>query len=617
MPDWSYQTVFRPLLFRLEAERSRDLTLVVMGRLAQLPLGPQLIELMGDMRPAPRLQTTRAGITFPSPVGLEAGLDPGLLGVRPLSQFGFGYIEVGPVTVEPVTGPAVRREVNLESIWYPGPPVNPGVHEMLRRLERTRSQVPVGVRIADTPAGARAIMTLLAPHAAFFTVEQWDDRLVAEAPRPVFVVARPGVDFSLPPGAAGVMISGGVAAPDGGYLEGPPARAASLELLHSLRERFGEDLPIIAGGGIHEPADALAFLDAGASMVHIHSGLVYSGPGLPKRINEAVAHRSQSAEETSLTAVQREELGKARGRGWQGALLMAWGIFVGGSIATWIALTRVVLPYDLAFVGLTRDQLIAINPRLLHFMEHDRISLSGTMGASALLYLFLAWYPWRRGEHWARPAYLIPATVGFLAFFLFPGYGYLEPLHAVFYLLLLPFFAMALFMRQQGEPAALPTSLHNDRVWRMGQWGQLLWIVLAAGGTVAGITIQTIGVTSVFVPEDLAFMGTTAEALRAVPRLVPLIAHDRVGFGTALTCNGITVLLMSLWGYRRGARWLWWAFALAGIPSYVGAFGTHIGVGYTDLWHLTPPLVGLVVLIAALICSYPYLMEKDPHRIVR
>ena len=43
-------------------------------------------------------------------------------------------------------------------------------------------------------------------------------------------------------------------------------------------------------GGIHEPEDALRIREAGADLVAIDSGLVYSGPGLCKRINEAMLH---------------------------------------------------------------------------------------------------------------------------------------------------------------------------------------------------------------------------------------------------------------------------------------------------------------------------------------
>ncbi|HLN61306.1 MAG TPA: hypothetical protein VK464_07090, partial [Symbiobacteriaceae bacterium] len=533
-----------------------------------------------------------------------------------------------------------RRVEQEEAIWQPGTLSSLGVTEWARRLARHRSRVPVGIRLGCAPGAGPTdaaaervrLVKALRPQAGFFAIgpgkgwspADWEVHvgqvIGAAAGKPVLVVLTPDLppddavllaSLAVQHGAAGAVISGGLPEPDGGRLDGPGARESSLALVRFLRDRLGPAPFLAAGGGVHEPADALAFLEAGATMVHLSSGLVYSGPGLPKRINEAVAHFRQAEAESRLAPTELVQRSAARGRGWQGALLMAWGIMAGAALATWIALTRVVLPYDEAFVGLSRAQLEAINPHLLDFMTHDRISLAGTMGASAVLYLFLAWFPWRRGEHWTRPAYLIPATLGFLAFFLFPAYGYLEPLHALFYALLLPFYLWALLSRQRGEPLAPPTSLRKDWAWRLGQWGQLLWIVLAAGGTVAGLTISAIGVTRVFVPEDLAFMGTSAEALRAVERLVPLIAHDRVGFGNALVCNGLTVLLMALWGFRRGARWLWWAFALAGVPSYLGAFGTHIAVGYTDLWHLTPPLVGLLVLIAALVCSYPYLMHHE------
>ena len=50
MPDWSYRTVFRPLLFRLPSETARALCLRVMGTLARVPLGSAFIDFLGDMR---------------------------------------------------------------------------------------------------------------------------------------------------------------------------------------------------------------------------------------------------------------------------------------------------------------------------------------------------------------------------------------------------------------------------------------------------------------------------------------------------------------------------------------------------------------------------------------
>lgn len=130
----------------------------------------------------------------------------------------------------------------------------------------------------------------------------------------------------------------------------------------------------------------------------------------------------------------------------------------------------------------------------------------------------------------------------------------------------------------------------------------------------AGTTIAIVGVTSVFVPEDLEFMETTAEALGAAgPRLVPLIAHDRASFGGMIVASGLCFLGIALWGFRRGARWVWWTLLLAGIPGYAFAIGVHFVVGYENLWHLTPAFAGLAAFIVAQVLSYPYLAAPDPE----
>jgi hypothetical protein len=69
-----------------------------------------------------------------------------------------------------------------------------------------------------------------------------------------------------------------------------------------------------------------------------------------------------------------------------------------------IATTRVVLPYDEDFVGLTRDELAAVNPALLAFLTHDRVTLAGAMISIGVLYVGLSWFGSRRGRHWAQLA---------------------------------------------------------------------------------------------------------------------------------------------------------------------------------------------------------------------
>ncbi len=315
-------------------------------------------------------------------------------------------------------------------------------------------------------------------------------------------------------------------------------------------------------------------------------------------------------------------------RDWVWIALLGSGMVVGGCLAWLVAATRVVLPYDEAFVGLSRDELLAVNGRLLAFLAHDRVTLAGTMVAIGVLYLVLAVYPLRRGEPWARTAVMASASAGF---FLFLGFGYFDPLHALVTVLLLPFFLLGLFApRARPAPSAdadsagrsFPVDRRSGSAdgWLRGApLGQFLFLAVAGGLLSGGVALAAIGVSVVFVPEDLAFMATTRDALDAAsPRLVPLVAHDRAGLGGALVSNGLGVLLPVLWGYRPGARWLWWMLLASGAPGFVAALGTHLAVGYTDVWHLAPALTGLGLYVAALAASAPVLLARaGPARIVR
>lgn len=627
IPDWSYQTVFRPLLFRLPPRTARDFTLNVMGRLASLPLGPKLIELLGHMRPPASLQTELCGIHLVSPVGLDAGLDPSALAPHALGRFGVGFVEIGPVTVEPVRAPLPVGRTE-DSIWYPDLPVNEGVSALKERLWRHGPlPAPAGVRLAHRPGASPAeagrervrLIGELAAFAAFFTVETragsaegWDEeiRLLVEAARavdrPILLCLTPDLppqeagrllEPALAAGIGGVVISGGVAG-DNGRIEGPGALEPSLQLLRFLRQELNLRLPIVVSGGVQSPADALRLLDAGATVISLHSGLVFTGPGLPKRINEAV------------TSLRRRGQTDTAGTGWLWGTLTGLGVQVIGLMAMLVALTSVVLPYDEAWVGLRKTDLDAINPRLLAFMAHDRISVAGTSLANGIVFTYLSWFGLRRGDHWALQTFKVGCAAGFAAFFLFLGHGRLDPLHLLAFLVLLPFYLLTLVTHRTIETVVTP-SLHNDRAWRLGQWGQLLFVALGAGIMVTGVVIAAIGVTFVFVPQDLGYLQTTAAFLQSVkPELVPLIAHDRAGFGGALITNGLTILLASLWGFRPGERWLWWAMFVSGVPSYVAALWTHLAIGYTDFIHLLPVYVALAVFLTALALSRPYLMGR-------
>jgi hypothetical protein len=543
---------------------------------------------------------------------------------------------------------SLDRRVDDESIGAPDPPDNAGVKALATRLARkptpgvrlvARITVSREASASDGPSEVRAMAELLGTHVAILSLDaevagaEWDDATWAEFLRDcvgvvrdaapaclLWLVIRPDrepataaqrVDLAHGAGIRGVVVDGGVSDAQPGWRRmGRPAKAPALAMVRSLRNQFPDRLAILASGGVHEPADALDFQDAGADLVAIDSGLVYSGPGLPKRVNEAVLYADQTPRSStapdSSTPVRRAELS------WFWLFLLGLSMLVGSTLALAIAATRVVLPYDEQFVGMNRAALDAINQRLLPFMTHDRVTLAGTMVTIGAMYCGLSWYGVRQGLHWAMVAVQASAFAGFTSFFLFLGFGYFDPFHAFVTVALLQLLLMGVHARL-GPPAALPApALHNDARWRRSLWGQLLFVMQAVAFIVAGAVISLIGATTVFVPEDLHYMETTASSLHAAnPRLLSLIAHDRASFGGMLVASGLVFLMSALWGFRRGARWLWWTTLLAGAPGYTAAIGVHFVVGYENLWHLMPAFLGLAMFLAGLALTYAELCLPD------
>lgn len=68
--------------------------------------------------------------------------------------------------------------------------------------------------------------------------------------------------------------------------------------------------------------------------------------------------------------------------------------------------------------------------------------------------------------------------------------------------------------------------------------------------------------------------------------LVPLIAHDRAGFGGALVSCGVAMFISVL--YARVSRSLWQALAIAGAAGFITAIGVHPVIGYTRLSRASP-----------------------------
>ncbi|NBX34199.1 hypothetical protein EBR16_02360 [bacterium] len=78
-----------------------------------------------------------------------------------------------------------------------------------------------------------------------------------------------------------------------GGLSGAPLLERSLRVVRFLVKESGGRIPVVGCGGITSAADAGRFMDEGACLVQVYSGLVFKGPALAREIAEGLAWRQR------------------------------------------------------------------------------------------------------------------------------------------------------------------------------------------------------------------------------------------------------------------------------------------------------------------------------------
>jgi dihydroorotate dehydrogenase len=345
--------LLRRLLFHLEPERAHALALGLVRAAGALPPSRWLLRALYGA-PAAARPVDVFGLRFPNAVGLAAGYDKDGLGWRGLGCLGFGHLELGTVTPLPQPGnprprvfrlPAERALVNR--LGFPSRGAEFVARRLLRRRAGARGGPLLGVNIGknrDTPLAAAAadyvaLLERFAPLADYLVVNvsspntvglrRLQARATLEALLTALVAARrplvegragalpllvklapdltdgeldDALDAVLAAGLDGVVATNttldraGLRSPakdEAGGLSGAPLLARSTAVVRAIHARTGGRLPIVAVGGVAGPDDARAKLDAGASLVQVYTGLVYEGPGLVRRILQALARGSE------------------------------------------------------------------------------------------------------------------------------------------------------------------------------------------------------------------------------------------------------------------------------------------------------------------------------------
>lgn len=251
--------------------------------------------------PAPGLRRTVMGLSFPSPVGLAAGFDKRGTLYPALSGLGFGFAEIGSVIPRPEPGrsPGLTAVVRQLECYRAPRPIPLGVSISMNRITPLK-QTPLDYldclhklwRYADyitLNLGVRAGPDLHLPenrtvrHAVFSAIkrERWTLATVDGRRVPIAVKIDQGRGDTEE--LVGCVRDHGF---DGLILSGEGKGDASKKLAMLERLALQDAMPIISVGGIRTAEDARDRLNAGAALLQVYTGMVRSGPGWVKSIND-------------------------------------------------------------------------------------------------------------------------------------------------------------------------------------------------------------------------------------------------------------------------------------------------------------------------------------------
>nr|MDQ2733271.1 hypothetical protein [Armatimonadota bacterium] len=304
MPDWSYQPAFKPLLFRLPPDEARRTTLRLLEIQSRTAAGSRLFEFMGHAHPPESVAVHAFGLRFPSPVGLGPGIDIAGVSLAAMQHLGFGFLTVGPVGEQTVARTASTDPLRLENEHCLAMSLEAGGPDAASLAAHIAAlpelHVPVGMALRGRNLGA--ILQVTAPAIHYYTLPtscandlSLLPELRASTTKPLLLRLSPDwsrshldrvLEAAMEAGLDGFVAVSGAACgllPEG-ELDGPFLRDLAVETVAHVVNRCGSGFPVIGAGGIMTPADAAAFLQAGACMVELYAGLVYAGPGLPKRV---------------------------------------------------------------------------------------------------------------------------------------------------------------------------------------------------------------------------------------------------------------------------------------------------------------------------------------------
>jgi dihydroorotate dehydrogenase len=301
----------------------------------------------------PRLSQNLWGLPFPNPLGLAAGFDKNGLGAGVWDSFGFGFAEVGAVTLQGQPGnpkPRLfRLPADLAALNRMGAN-NLGAEILAATLrdswQREPRRIPIGINLCkskntpleEAPEDYLGSFRYLVDQADYFVVNvsspntpglrslqsgEQLDRILATlqeentARKPLLVKISPDLEWediktilelAITYQLAGIVATNTTIARSGlktqilpetgqpitdeaGGISGQPIRERSTEIIRFIYRETGGKLPIIGIGGIFSLEDAWEKIIAGASLLQVYTGWLYQGPWMVPMILRGLAEK--------------------------------------------------------------------------------------------------------------------------------------------------------------------------------------------------------------------------------------------------------------------------------------------------------------------------------------
>lgn len=318
--NFLYKNFLKPVAFMFDPETAHNTAIKGFKIASSIPFIKKLLSVNINM------PVNIMGINFKNPLGLAAGFDKNGEIYDFLECFGFGFIEIGSVTLNPQNGnprPRLWRIKEEKALINHFGLNNPGAYEVLKNIEKKgKIKIPLGINIAKNndcdfnnaheniaqcfkvlkDAGDFFVINISCPNVCGFSgdfkdysikiiesIKEIDEKKV------IFIKISPDISEKNLEDISEVCdrFNTGIVAANTtkrrdliktrdfdeieGGLSGKPLAEINTEIIKKIRT-VSKNICVISSGGIFNNEDFKLKKNAGADLFEIYTSFIYEGP---------------------------------------------------------------------------------------------------------------------------------------------------------------------------------------------------------------------------------------------------------------------------------------------------------------------------------------------------